>query len=45
MNAQLIEGSRGVFDVAVDGKRIFSKHEVDRFPEPDEIIRALRPRS
>jgi selT/selW/selH-like putative selenoprotein len=39
---QLIEGSRGVFDVVADGKLIFSKHEVDRFPEHEEILRSLR---
>ena len=39
--AELIEGSRGVFDVAVDGKLIFSKDAVDRFPEHAEIIQAL----
>ena len=37
----LIEGTRGVFDVVVDGKLIFSKHEADRFPEHAEIIRFL----
>jgi predicted Rdx family selenoprotein len=30
-----------VFDVVVDGRRIFSKHEVGRFPDPEEIVRAL----
>ena len=39
--AELIEGSRGVFDVAVDGKLIFSKDAVDRFPEHAEIIQEL----
>ncbi|RMF75248.1 MAG: selenoprotein, partial [Planctomycetota bacterium] len=32
---ELIEGKGGVFDVVVDGKLIFSKHETGRFPEPD----------
>jgi hypothetical protein len=26
-----------VFDVVVDGKRLFSKHDVDRFPEYQEL--------
>jgi selT/selW/selH-like putative selenoprotein len=35
-------GERGVFDVVVDGRTIFSKHATHRFPEHAEIIRALR---
>jgi selT/selW/selH-like putative selenoprotein len=35
-------GDRGVFDVAVDGKVIFSKHATGRFPDNDEIIGPLR---
>jgi selT/selW/selH-like putative selenoprotein len=34
-----------VFDVRVDGKLVFSKHQLGRFPEPNEVeesIRALR---
>jgi len=30
-----------VFDVACDGRHVFSKHRDGRYPEPDEIIRAL----
>ena len=37
MNAKLVKGAGGVFDVDVDGKRVFSKHEKGRFPEPGEI--------
>lgn len=40
-DAQLIEGGGGIFDVVVDGEMIFSKHEVDRFPEDDEILSQL----
>ena len=35
--ATLIRESDGIFDVVVDGKKIFSKHELGRFPEPGEI--------
>ncbi|HCN06676.1 MAG TPA: hypothetical protein DIT01_02005 [Lentisphaeria bacterium] len=35
-------GSGGVFDVTVDGKQVFSKHKVGRFPEPGEIAGLLR---
>jgi hypothetical protein len=30
-----------VFDVTADGRTIFSKHASHRFPEDDEVIRAL----
>ena len=36
-----MRGDDGVFDVVVDGRRIFSKHEAGRFPQPDEILRQL----
>jgi len=39
---ELIKGRGGVFDVVVDGRRIFSKHEVGRFPEEQEILALLR---
>jgi selenoprotein W-related protein len=37
----LIAGRGGIFDVEVDGKLIFSKHEVGRFPEDAEILEKL----
>jgi selT/selW/selH-like putative selenoprotein len=40
----LVEGRRGVFDVRVDGDLVFSKYDTHRFPEPDEIIAAIRAR-
>jgi selenoprotein W-related protein len=42
IEAELIRGDRGVFDVAADGKVLFSKHSAGRFPDSDEIIAALR---
>jgi len=38
---QLIKSGGGIFDVAVDGRKIFSKHETGRFPEVPEIIAAI----
>jgi selenoprotein W-related protein len=38
----LVKGSGGIFDVVADGKKVFSKHETGRFPEPDEIVAMLR---
>jgi selenoprotein W-related protein len=35
---ELIKGDSGIFDVAADGKLIFSKYEVGRFPEEGEIL-------
>ena len=34
---EFIGGGGGVFDVVVDGRLIFSKHQTGRFPEPGEI--------
>lgn len=42
MEAELKKGAGGVFDVAADGKLVFSKHSEGRYPEPEEIVRALR---
>lgn len=42
IEAELIRGGGGVFDVTVDDERIFSKQAQGRFPEPDEILERLR---
>lgn len=39
---QLVKGSGGVFDVEVDGRRVFSKYHEGRFPEPEEILARIR---
>jgi len=41
IEAELIRGGGGVFDVTVDGERIFSKQSVGRFPEVREILDRL----
>lgn len=41
MTPKLVRGDGGIFDVVVDGRRIFSKHEALRFPEPQEILALL----
>ena len=38
VDAKLIEGKGGVYDIKKDGKLIFSKHALDRFPETDEEV-------
>lgn len=44
IEAALIPGGGGVFDVKTDGDLIYSKHETDRFPSDEEIIDSLRRR-
>ncbi len=43
MQAKLIEGAGGIFDVKVDGRLVYSKHETGRFPEDAEILDLLAP--
>jgi selenoprotein W-related protein len=38
VKAQLKKSGGGVFEVFVDGKKIFSKKETGRFPENEEIL-------
>jgi predicted Rdx family selenoprotein len=40
-DAQAVSGEKSQFDVLADGNLIFSKQKEGRFPEHDEIIRAL----
>ena len=44
MKPELVRGDNGIFDVVVDGERIFCKDDEDRFPTPAEILGALRQR-
>jgi len=37
INATLIPGGGGIFDVIQDGRRVFCKHKLGRFPNPGEI--------
>jgi predicted Rdx family selenoprotein len=39
--AAAVSGEKSQFDVVADGNVIFSKQREGRFPEHDEIIRAL----
>jgi predicted Rdx family selenoprotein len=40
-DAEAVSGEKSQFDVVADGELIFSKQQEGRFPEHDEIIRAL----
>ncbi len=44
MEAELVEGSGGVFEVAVGDELVFSKKAEGRFPEPGEVEAALEDR-
>ena len=35
---RLITGTKGVFDVTVDGELLYSKHETGRHAEPGEVL-------
>ena len=38
----LVPASGGVFEVTVDGKKIYSKKETGQFPDPAAILKAVR---
>lgn len=42
---ELVPSSGGAFEVGVDGEVVFSKKELGRFPEDDEVIGPLRSRA
>ena len=44
VDAELIAGGGGIFDVVVDGERIYCKHESDKFPDEGEIVGLLKAR-
>ncbi len=44
VKAELVGGSGGIFDVEVDGKMVFSKHKVGRFPESFEVLSQIKPK-
>ena len=40
----LVTGSKGVFDVEVDGDMLYSKHATGRHAEPGEVLELFRER-
>lgn len=42
VEVELIKSGGGAFEVSVDGKKIFSKLDLGRFPEHSEIIEKLK---
>jgi predicted Rdx family selenoprotein len=41
---RLVTGSKGVFDVVVDGDVLYSKHAIGRHAEPGEVLELFRAR-
>jgi selenoprotein W-related protein len=44
VSLELVPGTGGVFDVDVDGERIFFKQMIGRYPEPEDVLPLLRDR-
>ena len=42
VEAKLIPGGKGIFDVIVDGETVFSKYKVGRFPNSGEVAGKLK---
>jgi len=42
ISTKLTPGSNGIYDIVVDGKTIFSKHQEKRFPDNEEIIKLIK---
>lgn len=45
VDSRLIASSGGVFEIVVDGTKVFSKKALGRFPEDGEIVGLVRARS
>ena len=41
MEIYLISSGGGVFEIVLDGKLIFSKKAINRFPEKGEVVRII----
>jgi selenoprotein W-related protein len=42
VDAELIGGSGGVFEISVDGRKVFSKKALGRFPTEGEVVGLIR---
>lgn len=40
-DSELIASGGGVFEVTVDGRLVFSKKSLGRFPEPGEVLKLI----
>ena len=41
-SVEVVPGADGIFDVHVDGERVFTKSMLGRYPRPDEVVPLLR---
>lgn len=41
-DAELVASHNGVFEVSVDGKLVFSKRSLGRFPDDGEVLDLIR---
>jgi selenoprotein W-related protein len=44
VSLELVPGTGGVFDVDLDGERIFFKKMIGRYPQPEDVLPLLRER-
>ena len=44
IESEIVRKSGGIFDVIVDGERIYSKHDTGTFPAEKDIVESLRNR-
>lgn len=42
VEVELVPGSGGIFDVHVDGRLVFEKKMLGRYPQPDDVLPLLR---
>jgi len=42
IEATLVPGSHGIFDVLVDGTLVYSKFDTGRFPNPGEVVESIQ---
>jgi selT/selW/selH-like putative selenoprotein len=45
VEAKLSPGGKGIFDVELDGRLIYSKYDTHRFPNPGEVEQLIRTHS
>ena len=43
-HVEVVPGSGGIFDVDVDGERVFTKAMLGRYPQPHEVLPLLEQR-
>lgn len=43
-SVDVVAGTGGVFDIDVDGERVFEKRMLGRYPHPDDVLPLIRER-